>query len=350
VARRADIQTGSRPAFGRTRALSLFSLASSLVLSAGGARADSDRLVVGTHDAALASALSVAVSPRGLSVVELPEPLSNVADAPAARRTVAVPGTVAVVWLCDDEVGAHALCFCDRDGRLFVKPVTVTSPLAPPDAAAVALSVKMLLGAPPAPHARAAPPMRPIEPPPRLAPAQQSTARPALPALVLGLTVGARLQSSASQHVGARLGLEGVFAPDIFGRALGLGLGLGAGTALAAGGPTPATGARRTVNDLALGLSARGRLRFQNLWLELDLGPSAHVLSVETGPSAPRRTDLSLDARAGAVMPLGRTLVGIRAGGFAMLTSATTVPSGATPVELPRWNGEALLTFGVALR
>jgi hypothetical protein len=315
-----------------------FLVASLLVLSAAVARADSERLIFGTHDAALASALSVAVSPRGLSVVELPEPLGNVADVPEARRLIAVPGTVAVVWLCDDDAGAHALCFCDRDGRLSVKPISVASPLSPPDAAAVALSVKMLLGAPVPPPAPAPPP----PPAPSRPPAPISTPRAALPAFVVGVMLGARVQSTAEPHASARFGLEGVFAPAAFERVLALGVALGTGTALAAGGPAPGTAARPMLSDLTLGLTARGRVRLQAPWLELALGPSAHVLS---GAGAPQQTELSLDAQVSANLPIGPTLVGARVGGFAMLTSPT-----ASDTQLPRWNGEALLTFGLVLR
>src|SRR5262249_32644460 len=92
-----------------------------LVLAASAARAESERLVLGTHDAALASALSVAVSPRGLSVVELQEPLHGPED-PTARRALLVPGTVAVVWLCDGAAGGRSLCFCGgTEGRVTVK-------------------------------------------------------------------------------------------------------------------------------------------------------------------------------------------------------------------------------------
>jgi hypothetical protein len=316
-----------------------------LVLTAGAARAESERLVVGTHDAALASALSVAVSPRGLSVFELPEPLGRVADVAVARHEVSVPGTVAVVWLCDDESGAHALCFCDRDGRLSVRPISVTSPMEPPDAAAVALSVKMLLGAPPPPRAPEPPPAPPPAAPPSATPAVPRSSTSPLPTLSLEITAGARLQSPAAGHVGLRVGLKSVLTPEAFARALGVGVGLTAGPALAAGGPAP-TG--RTIDDAAVALIARGRLRLDPLWLELDLGPSLHFLSVAAGPSAPGRTALALDALAGVVMPVGRLLVGVRAGGFTVLTSATAVAGATAPVALPRWNGEAMVTFGVA--
>ncbi|MDB4982120.1 MAG: hypothetical protein JWM82_2872, partial [Myxococcales bacterium] len=133
------------------------------------AHAAADRLVVGTADPALVSALSVAVSSRGLTIVELPEPLASVDDVPAARREIAAHEAVALVWLCDDR-GAPALCFCDRDGRLVVRHVSVTPPLAPSDAAALALSVKILLwgtsSAPPAPAPAPPPPPSPPVPAP----------------------------------------------------------------------------------------------------------------------------------------------------------------------------------------
>jgi hypothetical protein len=320
-------------------------LVSALVLSTTSARAASDRLVLGTHDAALASALSVAVSPRGLSVVELPEPLSRAADVEAARREVALPGTVAVVWLCDD-ASRHALCFCGADGRFVARPVSVSSPLAPSDAAALALSVKMMLGppSPPAATPRAAPPPQ-SQPPPaetiaRAAPAATTASRP--PALAVELDLGARRQGPDA-HVGLRGGARAVFAPDLFGRALGAGLGLSSGPALA-------TPVGPSVSDSAIDIFVRGRVPVGRAWLELDAGPSLHFLSAEGGS---RRTDLALDALAGAVVPLGRYLVGARAGGFYDLTapSGVLVSAGATtPIVLPRWNGEAMLTLGFAFR
>ncbi|HEY2729166.1 MAG TPA: hypothetical protein VGK52_04440 [Polyangia bacterium] len=317
-----------------------------LLLASRPGRADSERVVLGTHDAALASALSVAVSPRGLSVFELPGPLMGVADIEAARREISVPGTVAVVWLCDDESGAHALCFCGRDGILAVRPLSVTTPLAPPDAAAVALSVKMLLGSPPPPPAPTRSPPPTTSPSPTPAP-HLSPGRPAPPTLAVELAAGARLQSPPSQHVGLRLGLKGVFTPEALGRALGVGVGLAAGPSLASGGAAPAG---RTVNDVAIELGAHGRLPLAPLWLELELGPSVHVLSVDAGPPAARRPELALDALGGAVLPFGRALVGFRAGGFYVLTSPSAAAGAVAPAALPRWNGEAMLTVGLALR
>jgi hypothetical protein len=319
-------------------------LIAALALGASPARAASERIVLGTHDATLAAALSVAVSPRGLSVVELPEPLRAAADVAIARREVALPGTVAVVWLCDDPTAGRALCFCGGDGRLIVKPTSVTTPLAPPDAAALALSVKVLLGPPtPArPEAPlAAPP--PVAPPPSLSPpAPPAAPITAPPAWAVELDVGARLQSPASQHVGLRLGARAALAPEAWRRALAVGLGAAAGPALDAAAP-----AGRTVSDWSLAAFARARLPLRPLWLELDAGPSLHFLSAAAGASAPRRADVALDALGGAVVPVGRALLGLRAGGFVVLTS----PSGSDArVALPRWNGEAMLTIGAALR
>ena len=160
---------------------------------------------------------------------------------------------------------------------------------------------------------------------------------------MIEVDAGARLQSPAAQHVGLRFGLKGVLAPEVFGHALGAGLGIETGPALAARAPSG-----RTLVDSSIELLARGRLVVAPLWLELEVGPSLHVLSVDDGASAPRRTDLALDALAGAVVPFGRALLGVRLGGFYVVTSAT--PGATPPVALPRWNGEAFLTLGWALR
>jgi hypothetical protein len=310
----------------RLRACAL--LAASLVLTVGarGARGAAvgrlDVLVLGTHDPALASALSVAVSPRGLSVVELADPLTRTSDLEAAQRELAVQDAVAVVWLCDD---AHALCFCGRDGRLITRPVSVASPLAPPDAAALALSVKVLL-AQATPPAAAPPPPRPPEPAAGPAPSKEPQSQLQLPSVTVELAGGAHVQSRAPS-AGARFGLTGVFAPDAFARALGFGLGLTAGP-------------RQTVSDVALRALARGRLQARPLWLELDLGPSAHLLSGDVGPAVARRTVLSLDALAGVVLPLGAYFAGVRAGALFVPAPAFAAPA------LPRWTGEAMLIFG----
>jgi hypothetical protein len=363
--RRAGLPSPPRPRAGRPslqrRAAALvLGPVVGLALAATVARADAQRLVLGTHDPALAAALSVAVSPRGLSVVELPDALARVGDAAVARREVGVPGTVAVVWLCDDDAGAHALCFCGPDGRITVKALSVTSPLTPPDAAAVALSVKMMLGAPrpapppeaaaPAPPPAAAAPAPPPDaatPGPGAAPAPVSRVAPVLvlPALALEVDVGARLQSPADGHVGFRAGAKGALALESFGRALGGGLGFAGGPALVASAP-----AGRTVSDWSVEAFALGRRPIAPAWLELELGPQLHFLSVAAGPSTTSRVALALDALAGAVAPVGPLLLGVRAGGFVVVATSPMAKDGTTPVSLPQWNGEVMLTLGFALR
>jgi hypothetical protein len=323
------------------RQLVVVALAS--VLASRPARADGGRLVLGTHDPALASALSVAVSPRGLSVVELPEPLTRASDIVDAQRALLVHDAVGVVWLCDDDAGARALCFCDRDGRLTVKPILVTSPLAAPDAAALALSVKVRLGPALAASAPArAPPAAPASAPsPRPDPAADTGA---LPALTVELRGGARLQGTVAPHAGLRLGLEGELALDSLERELGIGAGVSAG-------PSLAGGYGRAVDDLALSLVARGQRRVGPLALQLDVDASAHFLSTDAGATE-RRTELSLDALAGVVWMFGRYLAGLRAGGiyvpFAETGSIPVAAGSVIPLTLPRWNAEAMLTLGVA--
>jgi hypothetical protein len=302
------------------------------------ARADADRLVLGSHDPALTSALSVAVSPRGLSVVELDDPLARAADVEVARREVSVHDAVAVVWLCDDDAGAHALWFCDRTGRLSVKPISVTSPLAPPDAAALALSVKVMLGPPPPPAV--GPVTAPaIIPKPPLAPVADVEAGPALPALAVGVGAGARV----APHTAPRFGLEGVLALEALDRALGLGLGMTAG-------PSFEGGYGRALDDLTFSFVARGQRAVGPLVLQLDLGSSAHLVSADDG-AAERRTQLSVDGRVGVIWLFGRYLLGLRAGGFCVPSAETgAIPIAADailPLTLPRWNAEMSLTFGL---
>lgn len=171
------------------------------------ARAASDTLILGTHDPALASAISVAVSPRGLSVMELEQPFRGTADVEPARREIGARDAVAAVWLCDDAAGAHGFCFLSRDGRFVVRPVSVASPLAPPDAAALALSVKMLLGPPSAPTPAAPPPPQPapatvVGPRPASTPPSQFVGRGALGVSLSMLPLGS-LSLGGTSPVGA---------------------------------------------------------------------------------------------------------------------------------------------------
>lgn len=191
-----------------------------LALAAQASDGTSNRIILATRDGALASALAVAVSPRGLSVMELSEPLAGVAAADTARREVVAHDAVGVVWLCDDDAGAHGLCFCARDGRLTRKPITMTAPLEAPDAAALALSVKLLLGPASAPAAPAPPPSAPpvtvrAEEPARVQPqAPRSSPRSAL-GLSLSLLPAGSLSfaSTGGAQAGADAATAFAFAP-----------------------------------------------------------------------------------------------------------------------------------------
>jgi hypothetical protein len=309
-----------------------------LLCAAPGARAASDRLALGTHDPALAAALSVAVSPRGLSVIELPEPLRSPDDVHVARREIAVAGTVAVVWLCDDARFGNALCFCGGDGRLVVRALSVSAPLDPPSAAAVALTVKMLLGPPPPPRVAAVAPVA-------AAPVVEAPRTP-FPALVVSLDAGARYQPVSAGPFALRLTLGAVLSPERWGGRWGLGARVGAGQALSVGDGEPAG---RTLNDVAFDLHARGRLAVGRPWLELDLGPSVHWLSTADGAAASSRAEVALGASVGLILPVpspgGRTLIGARVGGFGVLTThAAAAPA------LPRGNAELMFTLGRAIR
>ncbi|HVU53036.1 MAG TPA: hypothetical protein VHL80_20275, partial [Polyangia bacterium] len=164
------------------------------------------------------------------------------------------------------------------------------------------------------------------------------------PRVALEVGVGARVQSPAAQHVGLRVAVRGIFTPALFGRSLGAGVALDGGPALAASAP-----AGRTLDDSAVEIFARGRLALAPAWLELDAGPSLHFVSVAAGAGGSSRVEVGLDARAGVMVPVGRTLLGVRAGGFYVATSPAATAA-APPVALPRWNGEALLTVGFALK
>jgi len=334
VSRPDDIQ--GRPA---RRARLALAAASALAATFAGrdAAADEGRLVLGTHDPALASALSVAVSPRGLSVVELSDALLRASDVEGARRAVSVHDAIAVVWLCDDAAGAHALCFCARDGHLTIKPISVVSPLAPPDAAALALSVKVLLGPPPQPTAAPAPVVREA----KSLRLESVVVTADVPSLAVELRGGARVSDGLRDRSALRVGLDGVFAPDVLGRQLGVGIE-------ASVGPSLPSSYLVQADDLAFGLVARGQRRAGPLVLQLDLDPTVHLVSEVSGPTR-HRTQLSIDALAGAVWTFGRFTAGARLGiVYVPLADAGPYPLGTEPppLSLPPWNGEALLTFG----
>lgn len=165
---------------------------------------------------------------------------------------------------------------------------------------------------------------------------------PALPAVAVEIDAGAQRLWRAPD-AGLRVGLRGVFAPELFGRVLGVGLGL-------ASGPALATPYGITVSDSSIQVFARARVPVRGPWLEFDAGPSIHFLSAGEGPTALRQTDVALDALAGVVVPCGRLLLGARIGGFYDFTSPrVNTLTEAAPIMVV-WVGEAMLTVGFGLR
>jgi hypothetical protein len=259
------------------------------------------------------------------------------------------------VWLCDDDAGAHALCFCDRTGRFVARPVSVTPPLAPADAAALALSVKLLLwGVRPAPMPSSPPPPPVVVPRPAsqgplpavvagLPP--QTPPRAGTPALAVELAGGARAPSSGAARAGLRLGARAAYSPRALAGVWAFGAAVTAGPALTVTRGS-ASAAARTVNDTAAALFARGRRPLGVAALELDVGPSLHVVSTDAGAPNARHADLALDALVGVVVRWRRAFVGARVGGFVVVTSPSQ--TGATaPPDVARWNVEGTVCLGL---
>jgi len=217
------------------------------------------------------------------------------------------------------------------------------SPLAPPDAAALALSVKVLLGPPPQPAAAPAPVVREA----KSLRLESVVVTADVPSLAVEVRGGARVPDGLRDRSVLRVGLDGVFAPDGLYRELGVGI-------VAAAGPAFVGNYARSVDDLAFGAFARAQRRVGPLVLQLDLGPTAHLVSAASGPTQ-HHTQLSIDALGGAVWTFGRFVAGARLGVVYVpladqdaLPAANNVPApfAELPLSLPRWNGEALLTLG----
>ncbi len=327
------------------------------------AAVEAPAMMVATRDPALLSALDAVFSPRGVRVVASERPLHATGDELAGGERAAD-----LVWLCDlpprpsPEPGLRAaaasgaaigpggapapgqgtaLCVRPRRGPVIVRRIAVATPLSPEDAAAVALSVQVAL-------------MPDVAPVPRegiaraAAPPDPSRARGAgAHSFTLELGGGAR---NGPDGTALRASAAAVYAPGGLGHHLGLGGAISAGPTYGVPspsgrgpGPPPPSG---SASDLTLRLFARGQVRIGPIWLQLDLGPEAHVMSRafdEADRSSERRLHWSIDSFAGAVVPFGRFFAGARAGGSYLLTGrlAPTNPTGGT------WNGEALATVGV---
>jgi hypothetical protein len=174
-------------------------------------------------------------------------------------------------------------------------------------------------------------------------------ARPGLRGLTVETIAGVRASALGG---GLRAGVEAAYAPAALGHRLGIGAGVSDGPALAlprppprGPGPAPPGGSE---SDLTVRLFARGRLLLSPLWLQLDVGPAAHVVSNDVpAGGAPamhdRRLDLSADAAVGVVVPFGRFFAGLRGGASYRIATTRMEPA---PAVNP-WAAEGLFALGV---
>jgi hypothetical protein len=115
-----------------------------------------------------------------------------------------------------------------------------------------------------------------------------------------------------------------------------------------AGPPPPAA----TQSDLTVRLFARGQVDVWRLRLQLDLGPTGHVLTSHFPMPPPtsaltRRTlGYAVDAAIGAVVPWGRFFAGARAG----LSYSLTEPAPLGWMPSSRWGAQAVAVLGVGFR
>lgn len=308
------------------------------------ATADPNRVALGTSDPNLKSALFV----RGLEVVETPEPLLASSALELARMRADAMNVDAVVWLCDLGPDGRGLCLYDRKtDSLYVRHVPLVQPLSSSDAAGVALSVKYFL----APKSSA-----PVEfaqqvdtELPKGEPIDRLSSTPKFEGAygwTLEVAGSSRVWRVGADSTSARVGVEAAWAPERFNRRLGIGMGLSVGSA-----ENIETDRmdREPLSDVTLSFFARGRIHLAPTWLELDLGPAVHLLSMEhrdrfmpfgTEPEMFSHdvTDVSLDARAGVVFPLRSFYVALRGGGFYLVRNESfgphTFPAGGADIGL----------------
>jgi hypothetical protein len=306
-----------------------------------------------TEDGTLRSALGVALSARGIELLEAPPPEPASSSDEAWGRAAGLDAD-AVVWLCALGDGEHGVCLYDRQrSARRVRRLAVPSPLSPADAAGVALSVRVLLS--PAPVGPAATTQRPDAELPR-SPLLAPVAPPDEYWLTVEATGGARLWQFGSDRLAARAGVTAAIAPDRWHRRLAAGLGLTLG-------PDESTGIsslhpdEAQLSDVTLRGFGRLRTRLGPLSLELDLGPAVHVLTLsdrdERGMSASvseTTTALALEGAAGLVLPLGSFYTALRLGGFVRLTGGLLGASSLPSIEMPDLGADLLLSLGVGFR
>jgi hypothetical protein len=321
--------------------------------------AEAPAMLVATRDPALLSALDAAFSPRGVRVAMADRPLRATGDDLGAGARGAD-----LVWLCDltpatappspsgGAAPATALCVRPHQGTVIIRRIAVTTPLSPEDAAALALSVQVAL------MPNAAPPQKLARPaaPPVLA--DRSPVEPS-GAHAMTFELGLGVAHAGSDDTFAHPSVAMTYMPWL-GHRLGIGVAVGAMTkrgSLGWTGPNPPPIGipfnEDDVTDTTVRLFSRRQARTGPVWLQLDLGPEAHIKSITLteggGPpgggvvSHSHRLGLTLDGFVGAVIPFGRFFAGAHAGAAYALRE----PQDSSDLFRPRWIAEALATFGV---
>lgn len=238
-----------------------------------------------------------------------------------ARAIAEARGADAVVWI-SEAGGAHALWIYDRrEGRVTSRPLAGGPSFDDVTAAAVALSVKTLLGT-----SHVAPP------------AQRFGAHPArASAFRLESTIGGRHEAVRGQGVDLRLGLGASWSPSLLAHRLAIGVAARVGPGVGASGP----GFRGSFRETSLSLSGRLRLPVGTLaTVEAALGASLLLTGIEGTAATSRQVDVartnpSIDAGVAGDLAITRSLrVGLGLRGSFLLRHQRYEVHGAPVVDL----------------
>ncbi len=253
-----------------------------LLCALGSARAaETPAVLVATRDPALFSALDAAFAPRGVRVAFADQRLRATSDQLATSAPAAD-----VVWLCDvtpvpapasspggaaTAAGGTALCVRPHQGTVIVRRIAVATPLSPEDAAALALSVQVALMPDAAPPTVARPTAAPA---PADAPAVDLSGTHTM-TLELSLGVFHDRSDETFAHPSVAL----TYMPW-----LGIDWGSASPSARCTVTSVGLVPARRIsyendLTDMTVRLFARRQARTGPIWLQLDLGPEAHIES-----------------------------------------------------------------------
>jgi hypothetical protein len=273
------------------------------------------RVAVGTRDEALREALSVAFFAKGFEIVETRDALLEREALDEVRSSAREIDAAAVIWLCKPTSGERSFCLYNRkDDALIRRPLATEPPLSPAQAASVALTVKAFLMS--GPQAAATEEQRLDAEIPALVTAPRPPPSDA-PFLTVEAQGGGRYWPVGVEDLGARVSVAAAYFPRKFERRLGAGLALQAGPDVS-GVLDRMNVASSHVGDLALEAFGRARTKLSRVWLEVDLGPAIHFLTVDGGLHE-SRTGWSLDGDVRLIVPLGSFFGGVRAGAFVML-------------------------------